>query len=42
MVLGGAGTAGLGTAAGYFAHVARGGSGDVPPTPVVPHMTNDS
>lgn len=34
------GGAGLGTAAGYFTHVARSATGDVPPTPVVPH--NDS
>ncbi|KAH9998120.1 hypothetical protein BJV74DRAFT_237800 [Russula compacta] len=30
------GGAGLGTAAGYFTHIARSASGDVPPTPVVP------
>ncbi|KAI0282162.1 hypothetical protein BGY98DRAFT_912782 [Russula aff. rugulosa BPL654] len=36
------GGAGLGTAAGYFTHIARSASGDVPPTPVVPHLTSDS
>ncbi|KAN0124041.1 hypothetical protein V8E52_002531 [Russula decolorans] len=36
------GGAGLGTAAGYFTHIARSASGDVPPTPVVPHVTSDS
>ncbi len=36
------GGAGLGTAAGYFTHVARTASGDVPSTPVVPHVTSDS
>ncbi|KAF8503745.1 hypothetical protein F5888DRAFT_1800033 [Russula emetica] len=36
------GGAGLGTAAGYFTHIARSASGDVPPTPVVPHLTPDS
>jgi hypothetical protein len=29
------GGAGLGTAAGYFTHIARSASGDVPPTPPV-------
>jgi hypothetical protein len=36
------GGAGLGTAAGYFAHIARSASGDVPSTPVVPPVTSDS
>jgi hypothetical protein len=36
------GGAGLGTAAGYFTHIARSVSGDVPSTPVVPHVTSDS
>lgn len=35
------GGAGLGTAAGYFAHVARSASGDVPPK-VVPQIASDS
>jgi len=30
------GGAGLGTAAGYFTHVARSATGDAPPTPLVP------
>src|SRR5712672_666695 len=34
------GGAGLGTAAGYFTHIARSASGDVPPTPVIPHKTS--
>jgi len=36
------GGAGLGTAAGYFTHVARSASGDVPPTPVVHHTASES
>ncbi|KAI9509972.1 hypothetical protein F5148DRAFT_977513 [Russula earlei] len=34
------GGAGLGTAAGYFTHVARSASGDVPLTPVIPPETS--
>ncbi|KAI9466020.1 hypothetical protein BJY52DRAFT_1112108 [Lactarius psammicola] len=36
------GGAGLGTAAGYFTHVARSASGDVPPRPVVPQIVPSS
>ncbi|KAH9180364.1 hypothetical protein EDB89DRAFT_16574 [Lactarius sanguifluus] len=36
------GGAGLGTAAGYFTHVARSASGDVPPRPVVPQIASGS
>jgi len=35
------GGAGLGTAAGYVTHIVRSASGDVPPTPVIPHKTSD-
>jgi len=36
------GGAGLGTAAGYFTHIARTASGDVPPKPIVPPVASDS
>ncbi|KAI0295511.1 hypothetical protein BC826DRAFT_909106 [Russula brevipes] len=36
------GGAGIGTTAGYFTHLARSASGDIPPNPVVPHMASDS
>ncbi|KAI0306748.1 hypothetical protein B0F90DRAFT_1814590 [Multifurca ochricompacta] len=36
------GGAGLGTAAGYFTHVARSASGDVPTKPIVSQITSDS
>ncbi|KAI0256508.1 hypothetical protein BJV78DRAFT_1117246 [Lactifluus subvellereus] len=36
------GGAGLGTAVGYFTHIARSASGDVPPKPVVPQIVSDS
>ncbi|KAI0273834.1 hypothetical protein BC834DRAFT_855794 [Gloeopeniophorella convolvens] len=36
------GGAGLGTATGYFTHVIRSASGDVPPKPVIPQISPSS